>query len=187
MALRHAVLAVLLDGEYSGYQLTKIFDVSCSNFWYAVPQQLYAELTKLERAGLITGRQVIQHDRPNKRLFTVTPAGLAELAAFAAVPSKPSSIREDLLVMVQAVDRLDPAPVIAQLEERAVIAAAKVELFDRMLRQLRGDLTEEMFLRESNRIGPYLTCQRGRRFEQENREWCVQVAALLRARAPVSR
>ncbi|MFD0475577.1 hypothetical protein ACFQ0B_50665 [Nonomuraea thailandensis] len=37
MALRHAVLAALLDGEYSGYQLTKIFDVGVSNFWYAAP------------------------------------------------------------------------------------------------------------------------------------------------------
>ncbi|MEV6651720.1 hypothetical protein [Streptomyces sp. NPDC051219] len=26
MALRHAVLAALLDGEYSGYQLAKAFD-----------------------------------------------------------------------------------------------------------------------------------------------------------------
>lgn len=187
MALRHAVLAALLDGEYSGYQLAKAFDVSLSNFWYAVPQQLYAELTKLEREGLISGRQVIQRDRPNKRLFTVTDAGLAELAAFAATPSKPSSIREDLLVMVQAVDRLDPAPVIAQLEERAATAAAKVEIFDRMLQRLRGELDEETFLRESDRVGPYLTCLRGRRFEQENREWCEQAAALLRARAPLPR
>ncbi|SCF36010.1 transcriptional regulator, PadR family [Micromonospora purpureochromogenes] len=185
MALRHAVLAALLDGEYSGYQLAKTFDVSLSNFWYAVPQQLYAELAKLEREGLITGRQVIQHDRPNKRLFTVTDAGLAELAAFAATPSKPSSIREDLLVMVQAVDRLDPAPVIAQLEERAVTAAAKVEIFDRMLQRMRGELDEETFLCAGDRIGPYLTCLRGRRFEQENREWCERVAALLRARAPL--
>ncbi|MBQ0894823.1 PadR family transcriptional regulator [Micromonospora sp. U56] len=183
MALRHAVLAALLDGEYSGYQLAKVFDVSLANFWYAVPQQLYGELAKLEREGLIAGRKVIQHDRPNKRLFTVTDAGLAELAAFTAAPSKPTSIREDLLVMVQAVDRLDPAPVIAQLEERAVAAAAKVEIFDRMLRRLRGELDEETFLREGDRIGPYLTCLRGRRFEQENREWCEQAAALLRARA----
>ncbi|GAA4258576.1 PadR family transcriptional regulator [Dactylosporangium darangshiense] len=187
MALRHAVLTALLDGEYSGYQLAKIFDVSVSNFWYAVPQQLYAELTKLEREGLVTGRQVIQRDRPNKRLFTITDAGLAELAAFAATPSKPSSIREDLLVMVQAVDRLDPAPIIAQLDERAVAAAAKVEIFDRMLQRLRGELDEETFLRQGDRIGPYLTCLRGRRFEQENREWCEQVAALLRARVPQPR
>src|SRR5438067_730598 len=116
MALRHAVLAALLDGEYSGYQLAKIFDAGMANFWYAVPQQLYAELTKLERAGLTASRQVIQHDRPNKRLHTVTEAGIAELERFAAAAAKPSFIRDDLLLKVHAVDRLDPAPPIAQLD-----------------------------------------------------------------------
>jgi DNA-binding PadR family transcriptional regulator len=182
MALRHAVLAALLDGEYSGYQLAKIFDVSVSNFWYAVPQQLYAELARLERDGLISGRRVVQLDRPNKRLFTVTPAGLAELAAFAATPARPGSIREDLLVAVQAVDRIDPAPVIAQLAERASLAAAKRDLFDRLLREMRGDRDEETFLRDAERIGPYLTCLRGRRFEQENVDWCRRAEAALRAR-----
>jgi hypothetical protein len=33
MALRHAVLAAMLDGGFSGYQLAKIFDVGVSNFW----------------------------------------------------------------------------------------------------------------------------------------------------------
>nr|BFE79055.1 hypothetical protein GCM10020093_016560 [Planobispora longispora] len=91
MALRHAVLAALLDGEYSGYQLTKIFDVGVSNFWYAAPQQLYAELAKLEAGGLVAGREVVQRGRPNKRVFTVTEAGVAELAAFAAAPPSPCS------------------------------------------------------------------------------------------------
>ena len=44
MALRHAVLAALLEGEASGYQLAKRFDVSVANFWSATPQQLYREL-----------------------------------------------------------------------------------------------------------------------------------------------
>jgi DNA-binding PadR family transcriptional regulator len=183
MALRHAVLAALLDGEYSGYQLAKIFDVSVSNFWYAVPQQLYAELGRLEREGLVSGRRVVQVDRPNKRVFTVTQAGLEELAAFAAAPARPGSIREDLLVAVQAVDRIDSAPVIAQLDERASVAAAKVALFDRLLREMRGERDEETYLREADRIGPYLTCLRGRRFEQENVDWCREAAAVLRARA----
>lgn len=82
VALRHAVLAALLDGEYSGYQLAKAFDVGVANFWYALPQQLYAELTKLEKEGLVAGRQVVQETRPNKRLFRVTDAGLAELEDF---------------------------------------------------------------------------------------------------------
>lgn len=183
MALRHAVLAALLDGEYSGYQLAKIFDVAVSNFWHAVPQQLYTELSRLESQGLITGRQIIQHDRPNKRVFTVTPAGIEELERFAALPAKPGIIREDLLVMVQAVDHISAASVIAQLEDRALASAAKVDLFDLTLERLRGDLDEESFLRKGDPIGPYLTCLRGRRFEYENYEWFTQTAQLLRERA----
>ena len=117
MALSHAVLAALLDGQYSGYQLAKIFDVGVSNFWYAAPQQLYAELARLEEDGLIRGRQVIQHRRPNKRVFTVTEAGIGELRRFAAATARPLLIRDDLAVKVQAIDHLDPAPVIAQLED----------------------------------------------------------------------
>lgn len=183
MALRHAVLAALLDGEYSGYQLAKIFDLSVSNFWHAVPQQLYSELSRLETEGLISGRQIIQHDRPNKRVYTVTEAGVAELERFATTPAKPGIIRENLLVMVQAVDHISADSVIAQLEDRAVASAAKIEVFERTLKHLRGDLDEETFLRTGSPLGPYLTCLRGRRFEQENYEWFTSTARLLRARA----
>ncbi|GGT14379.1 PadR family transcriptional regulator [Streptomyces purpureus] len=182
MALRHAVLAALLDDEYSGYQLAKAFDIGVANFWHALPQQLYAELTKLEKEGLVTGREVVQETRPNKRLFRVTDAGRAELERFAAAPSKPSFIRDDLLVKVQAADRVGTAAVIEQLEERAAAAAAKSELLAALLRQLRGDADEEEFLRSGERIGPYLTCLRGLAFEREHRDWCLRIAAVLKER-----
>ncbi|WP_405390560.1 PadR family transcriptional regulator [Streptomyces sp. NBC_01102] len=179
MALRHAVLAALLDGEYSGYQLAKAFDIGVANFWHAVPQQLYTELAKLEKEGLVVGRQVIQESRPNKRLFRVTDAGQAELERFAADVSKPSFIRDDLLVKVQAADRIGTAPVIGQLEERAAAADAKIEMLDKLLLRLRGDMDEDEFLRSGERIGPYLTCLRGLSFEREHRAWCLRIAAVL--------
>lgn len=182
MALRHAVLAALLDGEYSGYQLAKAFDIGVANFWHALPQQLYAELAKLEKEGLVAGRQVVQETRPNKRLFQVTDAGRAELEKFAAAVSKPSFIRDDLLVKVQVADRIGTASVIEQLQERASAAEAKIELLGKLLRQLRGDADEEEFLRRGERIGPYLTCLRGLAFEQEHRDWCRRIAAVLRER-----
>ncbi|MFF3290098.1 PadR family transcriptional regulator [Streptomyces sp. NPDC003023] len=182
MALRHAVLAALLDGEYSGYQLAKAFDVGVANFWHALPQQLYAELAKLEKEGLVTGRQVVQETRPNKRLFRVSDAGLAELERFAAATPKPSFIRDDLLVKVQAVDGVDSGPVIEQLEERASAAEARIELFGGLLRRMRGDADEEEFLRRGGRIGPYLTCLRGLALEEEHRDWCLRVAGVLKER-----
>ncbi|WP_327351400.1 PadR family transcriptional regulator [Streptomyces sp. NBC_01304] len=182
MALRHAVLAALLDEELSGYQLAKSFDLGVANFWHALPQQLYAELAKLESDGLVTGREVVQDSRPNKRLFQVTEAGLTELERFAAASAKPSFLRDDLLVKVQACDLIDTGEVIADLTERAAFAAAKVELFTSLLEKFRGDRSEEDFLRHGHRIGPYLTCLRGLAFEQGNRDWCERTAAVLRAR-----
>ncbi|MGW0700222.1 PadR family transcriptional regulator [Streptomyces sp. NPDC002867] len=182
MALRHAVLAALLDGEYSGYQLAKAFDIGVANFWHALPQQLYAELAKLEKEGLVTGRQVVQETRPNKRLFRVTDAGVAELERFAAAPSKPTFIRDDLLVKVQAADAIGTGPVIEQLEERACAAEAKIELLGALLRRLRGDADEEEFLCRGERIGPYLTCLRGLAFEEGHRDWCRRIARVLRER-----
>ncbi|MEU1312391.1 PadR family transcriptional regulator [Streptomyces cinnamoneus] len=182
MALRHAVLAALLNEELSGYQLAKAFDTGVANFWHALPQQLYAELTRLESDGLITGRDVVQDTRPTKRLFRVTDAGAAEMERFTAAATKPSFIRDDLLVKVQAADHVDTGELIAQLTERAAFARAKVELFGSLLQTMRGDRTEDDHLRHGERIGPYLTCLRGLAFEQENRDWCERSVAILNER-----
>ncbi|MER5184164.1 PadR family transcriptional regulator [Streptomyces sp. NPDC002896] len=182
MALRHAVLAALLDEELSGYELAKAFDLGVANFWHAQPQQVYAELPRLEQDGLITGREVVQESRPNKRLFKVTDAGLAELERFTALAAKPSFLRDDLVVKVQAADHVDAETLIAQLAERAAFAQAKADLFGKLLRAMRGERSEEEFLRHGERIGPYLTCLRGLAFEQGNRDWCVSVVTVLKER-----
>ncbi|MEW2130096.1 PadR family transcriptional regulator [Streptomyces sp. NPDC005435] len=182
MALRHAVLAALLDGELSGYQLAKAFDVGVANFWYAQPQQLYAELNRLEQAGLVVGREVVQEGRPNKRLFQVTDTGLAELEEFAGASDKPAFVRDDLLVKVQAADHVDTTALIARLRERATFAQAKIDLFGKLLRNLRGDKSEADFLLHGERVGPYLTCLRGLAFEEGNRDWCERTVAVLTRR-----
>ena len=64
MSLRDAVLAALLEGESSGYDLAKGFDASVANFWMATPQQLYRELERLAEQGLIEARIVDQERRP---------------------------------------------------------------------------------------------------------------------------
>ncbi|MGQ4726635.1 PadR family transcriptional regulator [Streptomyces sp. Ju416(a)] len=183
MALRHAVLAALLDEELSGYQVTKAFAAGVANFWHALPQQVYAELAKLEKEGLVAGREVVQEGRPNKRLFRVTGEGLAELESFAATAAKPAFLREDLLVQVQAADHLDAGVLIERLAERYAFAEAKAALFEEQLRRMRGGLDEaEFLLRAASRVGPYLTCRRGRDFERANRDWCRDVTEVLRAR-----
>ena len=115
-----------------------------------------------------TGREVVQERRPNKRVFAITDRGRAALREFIAGPSRPSFIRDDLLVKVHAAEAGDVEALVLELEERAAQAGARADLINSQLARLRGEQTEEQFLADSPRIGPYLTGMRGRQFETEN-------------------
>ena len=184
MALRDAILATLLDGESSGYDLAKTFDGSIANFWMAAPQQLYRELERMEADGLVEARLVEQAKRPNKRVFQLTPAGVDALRAFAAQEAKPSAIRDDLLVQVQAVDIVEPDLVSGHLVERLAIARERLQRFEQLRDRLLDGREEDSFLRAATRIGPYLTLRRGITFERENIEWCAWAIRVLDARGP---
>ena len=182
MALRHAVLAALLEGESSGYQLAKRFDVSVANFWSATPQQLYRELDRLAAEALVHARLVRQQRRPDKRVFTLTDAGRAELHRFTGVPAKPVATRDELLVKLQAVDVGNEDAVTKDLTVRLERARAKLALYDRLLADMLDGGEEDAFERESERIGPYLTLMGGRMYEQTNIRWCTAVLEVLSRR-----
>jgi DNA-binding PadR family transcriptional regulator len=179
VALRHAVLAALLEGEVSGYQLAKRFDVSVANFWSATPQQLYRELDRLEADGLVDARVVRQQRRPDKRVFTLTDAGRAELHRFTGTAAKPAAMRDELLVKLQAVDVGDAHAVIKELMARLDRARAKLATYDRLLADMLDGSDEAAFEREAERIGPYLTLMGGRMYEQTNIRWCTAALEVL--------
>lgn len=179
MALRHAVLAALVDGEASGYELAKRFDVSVANFWSSTPQQLYRELERLENEGLLHARVVRQRRRPDKRVFTLTDAGQDELRTFTTQPAKPAALRDDLLVKLHAIDLGDEVAVVEALTTRLERARAKLARYDRIREDLLAGRTEEEFIRDTGPIGSYLTLMGGRMYEQQNIRWCTRVLTIL--------
>ncbi|MGP4052906.1 PadR family transcriptional regulator [Streptomyces sp. 2A115] len=172
MALRNAVMAALLQGEASGYDLAKAFDATVADFWMSTPQQLYRELDRMEAEGLVTARVVEQKRRPNKRLFSLTEAGRAAVHAYTAEPlGKPAVIRDELLVKVQCLDAGDMEAVRTAIAERTEWATAKLARYERLRQRLLDGRSEEAYFAEAERIGPYLTLLRGMAFERENLQW----------------
>ncbi|MEU1012607.1 PadR family transcriptional regulator [Streptomyces sp. NPDC088810] len=172
MALRNAVMAALLEGEASGYDLAKAFDATVANFWMSTPQQLYRELERMEAEGLVTARVVEQERRPNKRLFSLTEAGREAVRAYTAEPpGRPAVIRDELLVKVQCADAGDMEAVRAAVAERMEWATAKLARYERIRQRLLDGRSEEAYFAEAERIGPYLTLLRGMSFERENLQW----------------
>src|SRR4051812_18569828 len=163
MALRNAVMAALLEGEASGYDLAKGFEASVANFWMATPQQLYRELDRMEQAGVVSARVVRQERRPDKRLFSLTQARLEVLRGYGGEgAAKPPALRDELMVKVQCVDiggNAEFEAVRAAVAERHERAGAKLARYLRMRERMLGGRTEEEYLATAERIGPYLTLQ----------------------------
>lgn len=187
MALRHAVLAALLDGEASGYELAKRFDVSVANFWSATPQQLYRELERLHQDGLLRARAVQQQRRPTKRIFALTAAGREELRDFVLRPAKPAALRDDLLVKLHAADDGDASAVTEALATRLGKARVKLASYDRLREDLLAGRSEDEYLRDADRVSPYLTLMGGRMYEQQNIRWCEAALEILQQRARASK
>ncbi|WP_413759144.1 PadR family transcriptional regulator [Streptomyces sp. MMBL 11-3] len=187
MALRNAVMAALLEGEASGYDLAKGFEASVANFWMATPQQLYRELERMEGEGLVSARVVQQERRPNKRLFSLTEAGRQVLRAYVAGgPAKPLAIRDELMVKVQCVDiggAEDVAAVLAAVAERVERSTAKLARYRRMQERMLAGRTEDEYLATAERVGPYLTLQGGIALEKGNIQWGETVLERLAQRA----
>jgi DNA-binding PadR family transcriptional regulator len=182
MSLRDAVLAALLEGESSGYDLAKDFDASVANFWPATPQQLYRELDRMAEQGLIQARIVEQERRPNKRMFSLTEAGRDAIRQFTAMAPKPSVIRDELLVKVQASDAGDLEAVRGFIHERLEWAVAKVQRYERLRVRMLDGRSEDEYLAGSERVGPYLTLMRGISFEEENIRWAERALGIVERR-----
>ena len=84
MALTHAILVSLCEQSGSGYELARRFDRSIGYFWSATHQQIYRTLRAMEDDGWVHVTPVVQQGRPDKKVYTVSDAGRAELARWIA-------------------------------------------------------------------------------------------------------
>lgn len=182
MALRHALLALLLDGEATGYELAKRFDRSVANFWHALPQQLYAELGRMERDALVEGEVVVQQARPNKRVFTLTEKGRLALSGWFDEPVRTGSVKDELLVRIYAADLADPRQIVTLLERYAGPHREKLEAYTNLRELMLHGRTEEQFVSAASRIGPYLALKNGIAYESAALDWARWAIEAVRAR-----
>ncbi|NEB81216.1 PadR family transcriptional regulator [Streptomyces sp. SID14478] len=102
MSLPHAILTALVEKPSSGLELTRRFDKSIGYFWSATHQQIYRELGKLERDGLIRALPSPVPARGQKKEYEVLPDGRAELARWTAAPQEPKTLRDPLLLRLRS-------------------------------------------------------------------------------------
>ncbi len=78
MSLDHILLGLLREPA-TGYDLKNAFRESVGHFWSAELSQIYPTLKRLEQQGLLRSRLEPSPKGPNRRVYTLTEEGRAEL------------------------------------------------------------------------------------------------------------
>jgi DNA-binding PadR family transcriptional regulator len=175
MALAHAILATLLDGSRSGYDLRKRFEGSVGFFWQASFQQIYRELGKLEEQGLVQSEAIVQQGRPDKKVFAVTAAGEAFLQVWMQTSCEMAPIRDDLMVKMFAGFMVPREAILVELEEHRSFHQERLAVYQHIQQSAFAnpeDLSEPELFR-------YLTLCGGIQYEQGWLRWCEQATLIL--------
>lgn len=174
MALAHTILAVLSQSPGSGYDISKRFDEGVGCYWKASQQQIYRELSKMEKANWVEFDIIPQTGKPDKKIYKVTEMGQQALAQWFAEPTEPTPIREDLLVKVMAAAQMPKELLIKELHHRRQMHQTQLNHYrekETCFQRIDVPTPEEQFI--------YLTLRRGIRYEEDWIAWCDEVLEFL--------
>ncbi|PSR68566.1 PadR family transcriptional regulator [Nocardia sp. MDA0666] len=177
MALEHALLVSLSERAGSGYELARRFDKSIGFFWSATHQQIYRVLKRMEERGWVTGEAIAQDGRPDKKVYTVSDAGHAELERWIAEPTDDiGPLRSELGVKIRAAAHGDPVALRAEVERHRDQHAQRLELY-RLIEKKDFPAPDRL---TGTALYQYLVLRGGIRVEVGFVEWCDEVLAGLR-------
>jgi DNA-binding PadR family transcriptional regulator len=102
------ILGLLRFNPRTGYDIKRVTDFSTRFFWSASYGQIYPELRRLERAGLVAHRDE-PHGRRLRRVYELTPAGERELREWLLAESDLYEVRDEALLRLFFGELVEPA------------------------------------------------------------------------------
>jgi DNA-binding PadR family transcriptional regulator len=164
----YVVLGMLNLGARTGYDIKGAVDTSTRFFWNASYGQIYPELTRLEQAGLVTGKLAPTGARKRKE-FELTDAGREALVQWAGEAADMPVLRDESLLKLFFADAVPREEALEQLRRRRV----GHEEFLAFLRQVEAETT-------GRHPFAILVLQYGIDYAEFNIAWCKRQEERLR-------
>lgn len=175
MSLKHVILGFLDYGPQSGYDLKKAFDASVRHFWPADQSQIYRTLARLVDAGYTEVEVVPQDDRPDRKVYHITPAGQQELHRWLTTPLPPQAVRSAELVQVFFAGNLGDEEALAIFEREAAKLRHILEQYQQVPQAPESQLCPDVVCSERQVFFRRLTLENGLWSTRSDLEWVESV------------
>lgn len=137
MSLRYALLALLSVEPMTGYDLSKRFESSVAYVWHAPDSQIYPELRRMEKDGLLAGEEVPWGPKSKKTQYRITEAGIAAFREWMNTPLEYSRERDPVHLKAAYLEWADPESARAQMQAHIDYHALRREQWAVMIQELR--------------------------------------------------
>lgn len=127
MSINYVILGMLNRQPMSGYDLKKVFVASDVLYWSGNNNQIYRALVQLHEQALVTKELHRQEENPDRKVYTITPAGREALRAWLREEPALPEIRHNFLIQLALAGELPPQ------ELRALVDAYAEELRVKLL------------------------------------------------------
>jgi PadR family transcriptional regulator, regulatory protein AphA len=172
------ILGMLKLGVPTGYDIKRIIDDTTRFFWTASYGQIYPELKRLRKAGLVTARDE-PRGKVRRTVYELTPKGEEALREWLTDrESVIFEIRDESLLRLFFADMLPKDEVLANLRMQQVLFERVLERFREIEVEARAGLAE-------GREYPYLVLRYGLDFITWARDWYAEVERRLEAGEPL--
>ena len=178
MSLKHAILGFLNYTPKTGYELKNVFDTSVQHFWPADQSQIYRTLTQLEKDGWVEKEIVVQEDRPNRKVYSITHAGQEQLRQWLVTPLPFGDNRSAPLIQVFFAGQLSNAEVIQMYERTADFMRAGLQKYDQIPQEITAYADHVQSPREF--FFWMQTLEIGKMMAHTNLEWLENVIEKIR-------
>lgn len=133
MNVRTICLAILYDGEATGYEIRKLsVEGEYSYFIDASYGSIYPALQKLETEKLVTSRVEQQEGKPAKKIYAITSTGRREFISSLFEKMGDDEFRSEFLLFVRFASELPASLVDQRLTERVAQIDEALAEFDRL-------------------------------------------------------
>lgn len=135
--LKYAILGLVNRNPLTGYDITKAFNEGLVEFWYAKHSQIYPELKKLTDEGLISYETVIQGEKLEKKLYTITEKGKKSLQKWLAKDDPLEPTPKDIFrLKTYFCDEMDNNTLLKQFESALNKHSERLEFLENSMEEL---------------------------------------------------
>jgi DNA-binding PadR family transcriptional regulator len=135
------ILGLLQKRSYTGYEMKHLFETVFSFFFDASFGTIYPTLSKMEQLGYITKENIVQENRPNKNVYTITTLGKEQFTEYMGSPVEKETVRSDFHMRMFFGEYVEEKASVKWIEDAIAKNSKKLEDLEDLKRSALGSIS----------------------------------------------